>query len=73
MGGFTCSAATLFVAMMTVTAFAGSDIPDLRGTWVMKMHAVVHEKQKEMQPERHIDVRKGFAEVDFVLTIVNHD
>ena len=40
----TCLLAAALVLTMTLTSIAGSDIPDLKGTWVMKNQAVVHEK-----------------------------
>lgn len=67
---FTGSAAVVFVLTMAVTAFAGSKVPDLKGTWVQKMQGVIHEKLPEPQPNSHVvGVRKGHVEVDFTITI----
>ena len=69
MRGFTCLLATALVMTITLTAFAGSDIPNLKGTWVVKVQGVLHDKLDEMQPKRHIDARKGNFAIDFTLTI----
>lgn len=69
MRGFICTAAVLVALVASSSGFAQSHIPNLKGVWVMKSNAVVHEKKDEMQPERHVDVRKGFTEVEFVFTI----
>lgn len=68
-----CLAAIVFVLSMSVTALAGSEIPDLKGEWVMKAQSVIHSKTDAMQPKRHVDVRKGHADIDFILTIDKQD
>ncbi|MEE4378354.1 MAG: hypothetical protein V2J55_12720 [Candidatus Competibacteraceae bacterium] len=65
----TLTAALLITAIITVTAFAESEIPDLKGEWVMTHEAVIQSNHAEMPPERHVDENEGFISVDFVITI----
>ncbi len=58
---------------IAVTVFAGSEIPDLKGTWILKNKAVGHDKLTELQPERHTDLKDGLAEVAFTLKIDRQD
>ncbi len=69
MRALTLAAALLITAIVPVTSFAGSDIPDLKGEWVMKTDAVLHSNKAELPPERHVDAREGYVSVDFVVTI----
>lgn len=66
---FTCLAATVFVFSMSVTALAGSEIPDLKGTWVYKAQAIKHQKGTEPNPDAHGPAKSVPQEVDFILTI----
>ena len=49
---FTLTAMLLITAITTVTAFAESDIPDLKGEWVMTYEAVIHSNSAEMPSKR---------------------
>ncbi len=69
MRALTCLLTATMVVVVTLTGFAGSDVPDLKGTWVMKNQVVMHEKLDETQPKSHVDVRKGFVDVDMTITI----
>lgn len=65
----TLTAVLLIMAITTLTAFAESDIPDLKGEWVMTHEAVIQSNKAEMPPERHVDETEGFISIDFVITI----
>ena len=58
---------------IAVTVSAGSEIPDLKGTWSLKNQAVGHDKLTEIQPDRHVDLKNRFAEVEFTLKIDRQD
>jgi len=64
---------TLFTTLIAVTVFAGSEIPDLKGTWILKNYAVGHDKLPELQPQRHTELKNGLAEVTFTLKIDRQD
>ena len=66
---FTLTAMLLITAITTVTAFAESNIPDLKGEWVMTYEAVIHSNSAEMPSKRHVDVKEGFVSLDVVITI----
>lgn len=68
-----CFLVTLFTLALTVTVFAGSEIPDLKGTWTLKNQAVGHDKLTELQPKRHTDLKNRHSEVDFTLKIDKQD
>ncbi|NJN48105.1 MAG: hypothetical protein HC808_18315 [Candidatus Competibacteraceae bacterium] len=65
----TLTAALLFTAITTVTAFAESAIPDLKGEWTMTIEAVIQSNKAELPPKRHVDQKEGFVSVDLVITI----
>jgi len=58
---------------IAVTVFAGSEIPDLKGTWTLENQAVGHDKLTDVQPERHVDLKNGLAEPAFTLKIDRQD
>jgi hypothetical protein len=64
---------TLFMLATAATAFAGSEIPDLKGTWTMKIQAIGHDKLPELQPNRHVDLKNRQSEIDFTLKIDKQD
>ncbi len=62
----TCLAITVFLLTMGVTALAGADIPDLKGTWVIKGEGHGHEKSSESAPKIHA---KKFGVHNVVITL----
>jgi len=64
--------AVLFVLSLTSVGFAGSDIPDLKGTWIVKGSGHKFEK-----PGAHLSeiykASPGFHEIEFPLIIDKQD
>jgi hypothetical protein len=58
-----------FMLSMSVTALAGSDIPDIKGTWVWKDQAVVHYRTPELPAKTHLEATTKYAEIEFILII----
>jgi len=58
---------------VTLTGFAGSDIPDVKGTWVMKAQGMRHHKAQEANPKSHTDVKTGLAQFELKITIDKQD
>lgn len=59
----------VFVLMSVPIAFAGSDVPDLKGTWVMETKSIRHHKTEEPNPNKHHDVNTGLAQFKISITI----
>ena len=66
-------AVTVFVLSMSVTALAGSEIPDLKGTWVHKSFAITIQKGAQANPTDHGVPKSGEIQVDLTLTIEKQD
>ena len=53
---FTGFVAILFVLTLTTAVWAGSDIPNLKGTWTMKCTGIGHAKPSKSPPAKlHIE------------------
>jgi hypothetical protein len=68
-----CFMAMVFVLTMTAASFAGSEIPDLKGTWVVKGKGILLAKpSKSPPPKRHVG-KLGMNEGKFLLVIEKQD
>ena len=66
-------AAIILVMAVPLVGFAGSDIPDITGTWVRKIQAVKHHRLPKPDRKVHNDVKTGHSEMEFTLTIDKQD
>jgi hypothetical protein len=65
--------AILFVLTLTVVGFAGSDIPDLKGTWTMKCKGIGHIKPSK-SPDTKLHTEKlGTHDLELLLVIDQQD
>jgi len=63
----------LFMMTFPQWGFAESDIPDVRGTWVMQVQAIRHHKTQETNPKLHHEVRTGQVQFELKITIDKQD
>lgn len=70
---FTCLATTIFVLSITAAGFAGSDIPDLKGTWVSKGSGSGHIRPSESPPPKLHAEKLGFHDTELLLVIDKQD
>ena len=68
-----CLMAALFVLMAVCAASAGSDIPDLKGTWVYKDQAVRHFRSPDLPAKTHMKANTPYAEIAFTMNIDKQD
>lgn len=73
MSRFTCLLATIFVMTVTLTGFAGSDIPDVKGTWLLKAQGVRHHKGQGAIRKTHAGEKTGPVPVEIKMTIDKQD
>ncbi|MGE0681926.1 MAG: hypothetical protein AB7P69_13635 [Candidatus Binatia bacterium] len=65
--------AVLSVLAVAHISVAESDIPDVKGTWVMQVQGVLHHKTQETNPHMHQDVRTGPTQFELTITIDKQD
>jgi hypothetical protein len=63
------SAALLCMVLLTATVVSGADLPDLKGSWVVKASGVGIEKPGDSPPPILHPEKLGFHEVEFLLVI----
>jgi hypothetical protein len=63
------SAALLFMLFLTATVASAADLPDLKGSWVVKASGVGIEKPGDTPPPVLHSEKLGFHEVEFLLVI----
>jgi len=64
---------TLLVFTMAAAGFAGSDLPDLKGTWVVKASGSGLEKPGKSPPPKLHGTKLGFHEIEFLMVIDQQD
>lgn len=62
-------ATSLLLAMISLTAAAQSDFPDLRGTWTGTDYGVRHYRSPELRAQTHHKAQTLFPEIPFTLKI----
>ena len=68
-----CLLTLLAVMAVAHGSVAASDIPDVKGTWVMQAQGVRHHKTQETNPHMHHDVRTGLTQFELTITIDKQD
>lgn len=61
------------VLSISAMAQAGSEIPDLKGTWVWTDQAIRHFKDNDKQPKMHTKDKSSHAEIEFTLNITEQN
>ena len=65
--------ALLFVLTLTAAGFAGSALPDLKGTWIMKCAGISHEKPGKSPPPKLHTEKTGVHDFEMLLVIDQQD
>ncbi len=65
--------ALIFTVTCITCGFAGSDFPDLKGTWVMETQSIRHHKTDEDNPSKHHDVKTGMTKFKITYVIDKQD
>lgn len=61
-------AAAVFILVTGFAAFAASETPDLKGTWIMKIESIGHDKLKGSPPVIHSE-KMGIHDLELTLVI----
>lgn len=71
---FICLVALVSLFTITASGFAGSEIPDLKGTWVIKTSGIGHEKITDPpHPVLHIENLRPVIEFEYIMIIDRQD
>ena len=73
MSKLSISLTLLFMLSFSQAGMAGSEIPDVKGTWLMHGQGIRHHKTEETNPKLHHHLRHGLVSVELEITIDKQD